>query len=316
MATTKIEWATRVWNPVTGCTNTCKFPCYARSFANRMKSHPNKAIAHKYRLGFKPTVHYELFFEPRKWRKPERVFVCSMGELFDPTLTSDAFLKLADIMSEFNGKHTFMLLTRRPMVMLEWVTQFCEKHKIDQLPDNIWCGVSVSNQQEANLLIPILLNVQAAVKFASIEPLTELITLTQTGQDFYHNFLTGEFADKNGKHTTPKLDWVIVGGMTGAGATPMHPGWARCLRDFCKHHNTPFFFKGWGEYGNSKKLQLPISRYKLVDFKSGKYYNSIEEMPPSEQPYYNSLYLEFMPRSGKKLSGRLLDGREHNDFPE
>jgi protein gp37 len=54
-----------------------------------------------------------------------------MGELFDPTLTSDAFLKLADIMSEFNGKHTFMLLTRRPMVMLEWVTQFCEKHKID-----------------------------------------------------------------------------------------------------------------------------------------------------------------------------------------
>lgn len=311
---TKIEWATRVWNPVTGCTNTCKFPCYARRFANRLKNNPNKAVANKYRLGFKPTVHYELFFEPRKWRKPERVFVCSMGELFDPTLTSDAFLKLADIMSEFSGKHTFMLLTRRPKIMMELVNQFCEKHKIDQLPDNIWCGVSVSNQQEANLLIPILLNVQAKVKFVSIEPLTELITLTQTGQYFYHNFLTGDFANRSGKNTTPKLDWVIAGGMTGPGATPMHPGWARCLRDICKHHNTPFFFKGWGDWKDNvdPKKKYASKRFLWVDFVNGDLCNALSPFPEKNETHH----YELMTRVGHKAAGRLLDGREHNDFPE
>jgi len=299
MATTKIEWATRVWNPVTGCTNTCKFPCYARRFANRLKSHPNKAIAHKYRLGFKPTVHYELFFEPRKWRNPERVFVCSMGELFDPTLTSDAFLKLADIMSEFTGKHTFMLLTRRPMVMLEWVNQFCTKHKIDQLPDNIWCGVSVSNQQEANLLIPILLNVQAKVKFVSIEPLTEYIMLKQTSQpNFYHHFLTGTYTSADRIRTkTSKLNWVIVGGMTGPGATPMQPHWIKAIRDECQETNVPFFFKSWGD-----------SAFPWFDYSTG--------TKKEGRPYMWGIGESKFIRLGKKLSGRLIDGREHNDFPE
>lgn len=310
---TKIEWATRVWNPITGCTNTCSF-CYARKFANRLKSHPNKAVANKYRLGFKPTVHHELFFEPRKWRKPERVFVCSMGEFFDPTLKGEVSLRLLNIMAEFTGKHTFMLLTRRADYMLDTITTFCRQNNIEQLPKNIWCGVSVSTQKEANSLIPILLNVPAQIKFVSIEPLTELITLSQTGQDFYHNFLTGDFANRNVKNTTPKLDWVIVGGMTGSGSTPMHPGWARCLRDICKHHNTPFFFKSWGDWIHNvdPKKKYGSKRFMWVDFANGDLCDALSPFPEKNETHHH----ELMTRVGHKAAGRLLDGYEYNQFPK
>lgn len=316
---TKIEWATRVWNPITGCTNTCSF-CYARKFANRLKSHPNKAVANKYRLGFKPTVHHELFFEPRKWRKPERVFVCSMGEFFDPTLKGEVSLRLLNIMAEFTGKHTFMLLTRRADYMLDTITTFCRQNNIEQLPKNIWCGVSVSTQKEANTLIPILLNVPAQIKFVSIEPLTEKIRLlNMSREDVHHDFLDGSFI-KGLKYPevyrpeiskTPKLDWVIVGGMTGSNATPLHPDWVRELRNECFDSNTPFFFKSWGEYGIPETGVCYNNKIKIIDFETGEVCDNV-----SPKEYWHSLRYQDMVKLGKKHTGRLLDGHEYNQFPK
>lgn len=312
---TKIEWATRVWNPVTGCSRGCRW-CYARRFAERMKHHPNPSIANKYCRGFKPTVHYDQFYEPRKWRNPQRVFVCSMGDLFDPIHTNKVFESLIQEMSVWNGKHTFMLLTRNPLTMLHFSEIWCENYRVKQLPDNIWCGVSASNQEEANRLIPELIQVPAAVRFVSIEPMTGPIRLMHTEQDqsHYHNFLTGEYKLFPIITKTPKLDWVIVGGMTGPGSIPMHPQWVRSIKDECLATNTPFFFKSWGDWVSADFVEgrMKSSRWKWIDFKNGDLCNALDPFPEANETHHH----ELMARIGRKKAGHLLDGIEYRQFPE
>lgn len=320
---TKIEWATRVWNPVTGCTKGCSF-CYARRFAERMKSNPNPKIAQKYRNGFKPTVHFNVFFESASWRKPERVFVGSMGDLFDPEFGRPPFWNLMFEMQKYI-QHTYMLLTKQPKNMLQYAKRWCEFNKIKQLPSNIWCGVSVSNQNEANNLIPILLEVPAAVRFVSIEPMTDPVTLINLGDDEYHNFLTGEFicTGQNEPVSTGCLDWVIVGGMTGPGSRPMHPQWVRSIKDECLATNTPFFFKSWGEYAcvnvsleGADIYETPKNWKTLWKNSAGDVFELIDEDGDFLSAGDDPEKYQPVKRIGRKKAGHLLDGIEYRQFPE
>jgi protein gp37 len=325
MATTKIEWATRVWNPITGCKKGCSY-CYARKFAERMKSHPNPKIAHKYRNGFEPTVHREVVFESAKWRKPERVFVGSMGDLFDPEFGRPPFWNMMFEMSAYI-QHTYMLLTKQPENMLKYANMWCEFNKIDKLPANIWCGVTVTNQDEADSLIPILLQVPAVVKFVSIEPMCGPIDILRVDISPDHDRTKWMFLNPLKRNpigdTDTGIDWVIVGGMTGPQARPLHIGWVRDIRNKCQDYNIPFFFKGWGEYAcinislegadihetakNWKTLWKNNAGdvFELID-EDGDFLSSGDD-PEKYQP---------VKKIGRKLTGRLLDGREHNDFPE
>lgn len=218
---TKIEWADRVWNPVTGCTKGCDY-CYARRFAERMRNHPNPAVANKYLNGFSPTFHVDNFHEPQKWKKPQRIFVCSMGDLFDPNFTQDHFDVVADQAIK-NPHHTFILLTKQPAWMVDILGEYWGNYgKIT----NIWAGVSVTCQDEANEFIPLLRELKPRTTLVSVEPMREPVYIEREHWKY--------------------IDWVICGGQTGPNARPVHPSWVRSLREQCAENKKPFFFKNWG----------------------------------------------------------------------
>ncbi len=241
---TKIEWATKVWNPITGCNEGCTW-CYARAFAHRMQNNPNAKIRHKYRNGFKPTFHNETLDEPKSWRNPQRVFIGSMGDLFDPEFTIGAFYKVMKVMSTYR-QHTYMLLTKKPAIMLKYAEAWMKDNHTTALPDNIWCGVTITNQQQADDFIPVLINIKAKIRFVSIEPITgpvQLNKIIQLRRSPLLDLLLPKFFNY-----ISNIDWVIVGGMTGPKSTPAHPLWIAAIRDTCIQFNKPFFFKGWGAY--------------------------------------------------------------------
>ncbi|MBV2183249.1 MAG: phage Gp37/Gp68 family protein [Rhizobium sp.] len=200
---------------------------------------------------------------------------------------------------------------------------------------NVWLGVSVEDQRRANERIPILLDTPAAIRWVSAEPLLgkvdiDTIWLRRDGERVtplsnrlgdYIRPLRGNFSD------SPKLDWVVAGGESGADARPMHPDWARGLRDQCAAAGVPFLFKQWGEWTEA------YSEYREAD---GKH---IEVEPDSEEgealynpatdrlialdgrlftpeTLPNNTPARLVERVGKRRAGRLLDGVEHNAFPE
>lgn len=235
MGKTKIEWTEYSWNPVTGCTSAsegCQ-NCYAKRMANRLRG----------RYGypadpFRVTLHPEKLEEPLKWKKPRRVFVCSMGDLFHEQVPDEYIAKVWEVMNNAS-QHTFLVLTKRPQRMkdflarLGWYIHDRDGYPMEAVLDeggkctvkNVWLGVTAENQQRADERIPILLQIPAAVRFVSIEPMLGPVVIPEEWPD-----------------------WIICGGETGPGARPIHPDWVRSLRDQCQAAGTPFFFKSWGEW--------------------------------------------------------------------
>ncbi|EGL83029.1 Gp37Gp68 family protein [Caldalkalibacillus thermarum TA2.A1] len=208
-----IEWTEATWNPVTGCTKIsegCR-NCYAARMAKRLKAMGNK----RYSNGFKVTLHHDLIDMPLNWKKPKRIFVNSMSDLFHQDVPT-SFIK--DVFNTMNmgNWHQFQILTKRPERVLEIANE------LNWTP-NIWLGVSVEDERVLHR-IDVLKQIPAFIRFLSCEPLIGPL----------HNLrLEG-------------IHWVIVGGESGPGARPMNPEWVRSIRDQCREQNVAFFFKQWG----------------------------------------------------------------------
>ena len=329
--TTKIEWCTNpdgtkgeTWNPITGCTQIsegCQ-NCYAKRMANRLKGRCGYDADNPFNV----TLHPERLDEPLRWKKPRRIFVCSMGDLFHPEVRSDFIEVMFGIMS-FLPQHTFLVLTKRP-----WQAEaFFRNRTLAQcrqqiywyfddgvgpteeevesscgawpLP-NVWIGVTCETQARADERIPILLQIPAAVRYVSVEPMLGPIKLEHYFPEYdyrptYEYFRIAYGLDSNKPVIVRSgLDWVICGGETGPGARPMHPDWVRSLRDQCQAVGIPFFFKSWGDWCFVK--QMSRDTYAMVDKA-----NNLAGHGDYEKPW----------KVGKKRAGCLLDGQEYSKYP-
>ena len=239
MAKTKIEWCDRTWNPVSGCTKVsegCK-NCYAERMHTRLE-HIKRSGYDDGKPHFSIRLHPERLEEPLKWKKPQRVFVGSMGDLFHAEVPFE-FIDRIIFRAASNPQHTFLFLTKRPKRMLFHFTQhpFGKIWNLEKLK-HLWFGVSVENQQTADERIPVLLQIPAAKRFLSIEPLLEPVDL-RLSERWCSQTSTAHDCDLKKDH----INWVILGGEPGPKARPMDVEWARSVMRQCKAANVPFFMK-------------------------------------------------------------------------
>lgn len=319
-AHSKIEWTDATWNPLrarsrssgklgTHCVKVspgCEH-CYAEAINRRFGTG----------LTYRRQANVETFADPRTltqplaWQRPRRVFVGSMTDVFGEWVERHTLAKLLGI-AAYCRRHTFQFLTKRPERMCVLLAQMTLAECLnaaglapDFLPAwplaNVWLGVTAEDQQRADERIPWLLKTPAAVRFVSCEPLLGPVQLIN------------EFGPRWLGETTvfhPRLDWVIVGGESGPQARPMHPDWARSLRDQCQAAGVAFFLKQWGEWAPVKQCRAPaVGRMTDNDWWAC---DDGRVIPcPEPNPYGQRLV-----RFGKTAAGRLLDGREWSEFPQ
>lgn len=329
---TGIEWTDATWNPIRGCTpvsSGCK-NCYAAAVAKRFSGpgQPYEGLVRINAAGertddWNGQVHFieKHLLDPLSWRKPKRVFVNSMSDLFHENVSDEQRNRIFAVMA-LCPHHTFQVLTKRPERMLAYMTEACTEEgglRIGRAAaalfhgtslrdrhlslaeqaavsnqfewkelNHVWMGVSDEGNQHQR--IDILRQVPAAVRFISAEPLIfDPGTVDLTG-----------------------IDWVIVGGESGTGARPMEPDWARSLRDQCQAASVPFFFKQWGEWA-------PYDAYRDGDYTHKWFMYPDGRRLRYDMPNPDGLDMRdwtAIARPGKKAAGALLDGREWKQFPE
>jgi protein gp37 len=217
-ANSKIEWTDATWNPVRGCTKIspgCKH-CYAETFAERFRGVPG----HPFELGFDLRLVPDKLEEPLRWRRPQRIFVNSMSDLFHEGVPEDYIEAVVEVMKRADW-HIYQVLTKRSERMASLLqSRFRSAAKLA----HIWWGVSVENRKQGLPRIDSLRSSPSEIRFLSIEPLLEDL----------------------GSINLKGIDWVIVGGESGPGSRPMKAEWVRHIRDQCKEEEVPFFFKQWG----------------------------------------------------------------------
>jgi protein gp37 len=299
---TKIEWTHipglrgETWNPIRaenkatgsighycahvhdGCTN-----CYAEAMQKRLFNNPIRYAAQdldKVDL----FLDGEVLRKPFKWRKPRCIFI-SMTDPFGE-FVSPSWVREILTVAALTPHHTYILLTKRPARMRAVMLDLDANPRLPEYPilagarmtkgavcrdavplsawplSNVWLGVSVSRQADAEEFVLDLVETPAAKRIVSVEPMLEHIDLSQWFD---------------------RIDWVLCGGESGPKARPMHLVWARYLRDQCAEAGVPFFFKQWGEWAPGRDV-LPDG-------------------------------CDAVMRLGKKRAGRMLDGKEHNEFP-
>lgn len=283
MADTSIAWTDSTWNPVRGCSRVSPGcgdatggGCYAMKMAHRF-SGPGMPYEGLTRIG-KRGVDWAGFARlvpeqldaPLRWRKPRRIFVNSMSDLFHESLTDEEILRVFDVMRQC-PQHTFQVLTKRAARMRKWFSWVqampgwplpLGRSGVWPLP-NVWLGVSAEDQQRADERIPHLLATPAAVRFVSVEPQIGPVDLTRVrnaGEVFapfnaLRRWTSGE-GDNSG------IDWVICGGESGPHARPYDLAWARSLRDQCKASGTAFFFK---QTGSAPQDTQTLTRFEAFD---------------------------------------------------
>lgn len=250
---TGIQWTDETWNPVTGCTKVstgCKH-CYAEKLAPRVfagqltlvgrHGGPTSAVMRPRRFT-DVMVHDDRLDRPLHWRKPRRVFVNSMSDLFHEDVPDEFIAQVFAVMM-LARKHTFQVLTKRPDRMRRFVAAcpgIAEAfHRLDhwRVPwewpiPNVWLGVSCENQETADERIPILLDTPAAVRFVSAEPLLGPVELSR-----YMVWIDDACS---------MLDWIIAGGESGPKARPCDVGWIRSIVEECRCAGVPVFVKQRG----------------------------------------------------------------------
>lgn len=353
MATnTKIEWADASINPLVGCSKispACD-NCYAERMAARMVHNP--AVAQRYAgtvdahgkwTGQINVLPNELLEKARRMRRPRRIFVGSMSDMFHPHVPDGHIARIFTQMAMV-GHHTYMLLTKRPDRMRELLSRHdmqdavrCTlqrwRDEADLPPQdfwwplpNVWLGTTVEDQAHMHRVVD-LMGTPAALHYLSYEPALGAIDPTRIPVGMVDdgdvlNALTGTEYLGDAAYTVPRLDWIIAGGETGPGARAAHPDWFRSLRDQCKAHDVPYFFKSWGEWLPAPERQFNSFQYPHQGYLS-------PDLPYDELPGPSGANGEgvwgpekliaagcaHVVRVGKARSGRLLDGVEHNAIP-
>ena len=331
--TSKIEWTDATWNPVTGCSKVsqgCK-NCYALRDWARLSANPKSVY---YGRAFTDVrCHPERLDQPLRWSKPRRIFVNSMSDLFHEDVPDEFILQVFDVMRQCrNGyateldrlvpAHTFQILTKRPERMLDFCgrLRFHDRcvlatHSSTLLNPlvsmkKIWLGTSVEDQATADERIPLLLQTPADVRFISAEPLLGPINLEAYLSVYdHHGEPSGPRCNADGSDA---LGWVIAGGESGPKARPTHPDWIRSLRDQCAAAGVAFFFKQWGAWApchidvnaDERGTELHPMEETVLDAMDHERGYRVEEHHGHE----------FF-KAGKKLAGRHLDGRTHDEYP-
>lgn len=214
MAESNIEWTEMTWNPTTGCTKIsagCKF-CYAEVMSKRLHA----MRVEKYKDIFKLRIHPDELETPYHWKKSRIVFVNSMSDMFHKDVPLEFIQKVFRVMNE-NPQHTFQVLTKRADLVAKYDKKL-------NWSENIWMGTSVEDERVIKR-IDQLRKTGAKTKFLSLEP------------------LIGALPNLNLK----KIDWVIVGGESGAKARPIKKEWVLDIKKQCDKAKVPFFFKQWGK---------------------------------------------------------------------
>ena len=283
------------WSLISGCTPCspgCTH-CWALAMERRFRYKPfagDKSGLHDISI----QLHPERLDIPLKRRKPTAFSI--WNDIAHESVPEKFRVRVFDIMAQC-PQHIFLMLTKRIGIMSRF------EGWVRRLP-NVWPGVTICNQPEADEKIPLLLQIPAAVHFISYEP--------ALGPLLIKWWLDGNH--ESGR----KPSWLICGGETGPGARPMHPDWVRSVRDQCQAAEVPLFFKSWGEWA-------PRKHHGIHD--EGRPWGTLEhdgQFNPSTTPWngrddvkaWDGLHEAVMIRIGKKAAGRLLDGRTWDEIPE
>ncbi|MGR6921238.1 DUF5131 family protein [[Actinomadura] parvosata] len=356
-----IEWLNKpgykpaTWNPVIGCDRVSEGcdNCYPIPIARIREKNPNPKVAAAFagvvehtgeRLDWTGKVNLlpDRLDTPLHWRLPRMTFVTSLGDLFHRAAPDEFIAKVFAVMAR-TPRHIYVIFTKRHARMRALLSsaEFIElvQREIDALfddPDdqhipadgwplpNVWVGVSVENQQWADIRIPALLETPAAVRCISAEPLLGSVRLpvcqTCDGSGNYPDeWLSrdvkdgGDCPDCNGSgQPTPNLDWVVAGGESGPGARPPHPDWFRSLRDQCTAAGVPFFFKQhgeWAPYGEGEPTPAGVHGSLTLVSPDGRTHSPrLGSLAPAESVR--------MARYGKHRAGAVLDGRTWTEYPD
>jgi protein gp37 len=233
MAETQIEWTDSTWNPVAGCsivTAGCTH-CYAMEMAKRLEAMGMAKYAGLTRRSGKRTVWNGVVREdrqalqiPHRWKKPRKVFVNSMSDLFHDQISDDFISAVWRVMKD-TPRHNYQILTKRPERMATFVTS-----RVKEILPNVWLGTSIENAAVAHR-IEHLRAAPAAIRFISFEPLIGSV----------------------GPIDLNNIDWAIVGGESGKNARPIREVWVDEIYGQCLTGRTAFFFKQWGTRGKDNK---------------------------------------------------------------
>lgn len=219
MAKTAIEWTQSTWNPSTGCTKIspgCK-NCYAATLSKRLKLMGQA----KYQNEFDYTEHSKDITLPLKWKRPRKIFVNSMSDMFHEKSTTEFITKCFETMIKANW-HTYQILTKRPKKMAEF-SEFFINHFGYKIPKQIWMGTSIENSDYV-WRIDELRKVKCHTRFISFEPLINSV----------------------GNVNLEGIDWAIIGGESGVNFRPVKKEWIIEIIKQCKAQNVAVFFKQWG----------------------------------------------------------------------
>lgn len=333
---TKIEWANHTFNPWFGCQKVgpgCDH-CYAEGWAKRsglvqwgpgtdrrrsseanwrkpIKWNRQAEIHHNAWQAFKET-HPGLTdaqLVEAGFAKPERqrVFCASLADVFDNAVPDAWRMDLFSLIAK-TPYLDWLLVTKR----VGNVMRMCSGDGLmfDMIADRVWLGVTICNQEEADRDIPKLMQIPAKVRWLSMEPLLGPVDLSQW-LDIIQYEDGAAWMRRNIGHLHDMLDWVVVGGESGPHARPMHPAWARSLRDQCAAAGVPLLFKQWGEWvphgpipggDEARDLRNGIVQYMIGD---GREFDGHFRRGDAA-----------VRRVGKKAAGRLLDGVQHDGYPK
>jgi protein gp37 len=233
MAETQIEWTDATWNPVAGCSLVSAgcTNCYAMEMAKRLDAMGIDKYKGLTRRSGKKTVwngvvreNPEVLTIPYRWKKPKKIFVNSMSDLFHDQVSDEFILSVWQVMRE-TPQHNYQILTKRPRRMAAVVSSL-----VNDVLANVWLGTSVENEDVVDRIQELRV-VPAAIRFISFEPLIGSV----------------------GKINLNGIHWAIVGGESGRAARPIREEWIDEIHLQCARHRTKFFFKQWGTWGKDNK---------------------------------------------------------------